>query len=179
MKAKLSFILPAVLTALFVAGCGGGDNNQRNGTANESEAPAAREPGASTTDAQATAEVVIEANDQMQFNIDNFVVEPGETVRLTLKNVGTMPKFSMGHNVVILVKGADPAAFAEAAMNAAATDYVPSGREADIIAHTKLLGGGEEDTITFTAPEETGEYPFLCSFPGHFQIGMQGTMTVQ
>ena len=46
-----------------------------------------------------------------------------------------------------------------------------------MVAHTKLLGGGESDEITFTAPA-AGEYPFICTFPGHFAI-MQGVMTVK
>lgn len=175
------------MAALLVVGCAPKEpaapsDNAETPAANESAAASSETSGNSSADAQATAdarEVVIEANDQMQFSIDNFMVEPGETIQLTLKNVGTMPKFSMGHNVVVLVKSADPAAFVEAAMNAAANEYIPEGSEDQIIAHTKLLGGGESDTITFTAPEETGDYPFLCSFPGHFQIGMKGTMTVQ
>jgi len=48
-----------------------------------------------------------------------------------------------------------------------------------IIAHTKLLGPGESDTITFKAPTKKGRYVFLCSFPGHYQIGMKGYMVVR
>ena len=46
-----------------------------------------------------------------------------------------------------------------------------------IIAFTKLLGGGDSDTITFTLTEP-GEYPFICTTPGHFSV-MQGVITVK
>ncbi len=82
----------------------------------------------------------------------------------------------MGHNVVILEQSVEPTAFAEAAMNEAGNDYIPQNSEDQIVAYTAMLGGGEEDTIVFTAPESTGEYPFICSFPGHRQVGMAGTM---
>lgn len=179
MKTRLSLLLTGLLTALLAAGCGGGDDNQPGG--GQPGAPAADQSTSATGgDSDAPArEIVIEGNDQMQFNIENFNVQPGERIRLKLDNVGTMPKFSMGHNIVVLTLEADEEAFVEAAMNAAGNDYIPADREHEIIAHTKLLGGGEEDSVTFTAPEEPGAYPFICSFPGHYQIGMKGTMTVQ
>ena len=42
---------------------------------------------------------------------------------------------------------------------------------------TRLLNGGETDRLNFTAPAKAGEYPFLCTFPGHF-IRMYGVMLV-
>ena len=47
----------------------------------------------------------------------------------------------------------------------------------DVIAATKLLGPGESETISFTAPEP-GDYQFVCSFPGHFAM-MRGIMVVK
>ena len=70
----------------------------------------------------------------------------------------------------------DVAAFAEAAMDAAATDYIPNGG-ADVIAHTKLIGGGEKDVISFKAPE-AGTYDYICSFPGHYAM-MKGVLVVE
>lgn len=166
MKRNLLTLMCALALGLVLGGCGKSDES--GGAA------------ASTAQPKATPDkfVVIEANDQMKFNLERFTVNRGDTVQLTLKNVGTMPKFSMGHNVVILSKGADEKAFAEAAMNSAASDYIPASKEGEIVAHTKLLGGGEEDTIVFVAPSSKGDYPFLCSFPGHFQVGMRGVMQV-
>ena len=49
-------------------------------------------------------EVTITGNDTMQFDIKNFEVKPGVKVKLTLKNVGQVPKIAMGHNLVVLKK---------------------------------------------------------------------------
>ena len=55
------------------------------------------------------------------------------------------------------------------------TEYIPEGDE--IIAYTKLLGGGDSDTITFEAPKK-GIYTFICTFPGHWQL-MKGKFIVK
>jgi len=123
--------------------------------------------------------VTIVADDKMKFDVSEIRVQRGEVIELTLNNIGTMPKFSMGHNVVILKRDADVDAFCMAAQTAAATDYVPAGKSSEVVAHTKLLGGGERDTIVFRAPSKKGEYPFVCSFPGHVQVGMRGTLIVE
>jgi azurin len=80
---------------------------------------------------------------------------------------------------VILKPGTAVPAFATKCAPAKDNGYIPQDEEskAAIVAHTKMLGGGESDEITFTAPAP-GDYPFICSFPGHFAI-MQGVMTVK
>lgn len=137
------------------------------------------DPYAVAPDTPVGKEVEVTANDQMKFSLEFFDVEAGQVVRVTLKNVGSMPKMSMGHNLVILEQGADEKAFAEAAMNAPTTEYVPADMSKVVIAHTKLLGPGESDSITFKAPTKKGRYAFICSFPGHFQVGMKGFMVVR
>lgn len=121
--------------------------------------------------------LVIEGNDQMQFNIKELRATAGQLITLTLKHAGKTPKEAMGHNLVILQEGTDEAAFAAKAMNTKETDYIPASEKASIIAHTKLLGGGEEDTIKFTITKK-GTYNFLCSFPGHFAM-MKGILIVE
>lgn len=127
-------------------------------------------------------EVTIQVDDRIRFDVTTFDVKPGQSVSVTLKNVGTTPKFSMGHNWVLLEQGIFSANVSERFLNAAAMeaahDYVPSGSK-DVIAHTKLLGPGESDTVTFNAPGTSGEYMYLCSFPGHYSQGAKGTMKVQ
>jgi azurin len=124
--------------------------------------------------------IEITGNDQMQFNTKALEVAPGDTVVLTLKHTGTLPKAAMGHNVVILKADVKIPEFAVKAMKATTTDYVPTDDESkkQMIAHTKLIGGGESDTVTFTAPKEPGAYPYFCSFPGHYAL-MQGVLTVK
>lgn len=125
------------------------------------------------------ATIEITGNDTMQFNSKAFEVNAGEEVTLVFKNIGKLPKAAMGHNVVILKPGSNVAVFATAAISAVANEYIPTddANKAMIVAHTKLLGPGEEDTIKFTLPE-AGAYPFVCSFPGHFAL-MQGIITAK
>jgi azurin len=129
------------------------------------------------TSSAETVEIAIESNDTMKFNKSSFSVTSGDTVKVTLNNVGNLPKVAMGHNLVILAKGVAPAVIAGPAAGAAATEYIPASMKDKILAHTKLLGPKESDTITFTAPE-AGTYYFICSFPGHFAL-MNGTMVVK
>src|SRR5437868_12385387 len=57
-------------------------------------------------------------------------------------------------------------AFLDKASTEAAHDYVPPSAK-ERLAHTKLLGPNETDTVTFNAPFVPGEYLYVCSFPGH------------
>lgn len=125
------------------------------------------------------AKIELTGNDQMQYNIKAFEVTEGQKVVLSFKHIGQQPALVMGHNVVILRSGTAVPAFATKCAPAKHTGYIPQDGESkmEIVAHTKMLGGGESDEITFTAPA-AGDYPFICSFPGHFAI-MQGVMTVK
>jgi len=125
----------------------------------------------------AQCEATVEGNDAMQFNIREITVDKTCTeFRVTLKHVGKLPKAAMGHNW-ILTKEADFQATATAGMAAgAANDYMQPG-DARIIAHTKMLGGGESDTVTIDVSKLVAgqSYTFFCSFPGHWAI-MKGTL---
>lgn len=127
----------------------------------------------------ADTKLELTGNDQMQFSSKALEATAGEKVTLTFKHIGTLPVAAMGHNVVILKPGTPVPAFATKCAAAKDHGYLPQDDEskAVIVAHTKLLGGGESDTIEFT-PTEPGAYPFLCTFPGHFAI-MQGVLTVK
>lgn len=123
--------------------------------------------------------IEITGNDQMQYNIKAFEVTEGDEVTISFKHIGQLPAAAMGHNVVILKPDTVLPAFAAKCAPARDNGFIPKEEEEakKIVAHTKMLGGGESDEITFTAPA-AGEYPYLCSFPGHFAI-MQGVMTVK
>jgi azurin len=132
--------------------------------------------------AKADVKVTITGNDTMQYDKNEFTVTVGQTVALTLKNVGQLPVEAMGHNLVILKPGTDMAKFAMAGMSGLSETpkrYVPKEKEwtDKIIVQTKVLGPGQEETIAFTAPE-AGTYDYLCTFPGHFAI-MKGKMIVK
>jgi azurin len=124
--------------------------------------------------------VTITGNDTMQFDVKNFETKAGTKIKLTLKNVGQVPKIAMGHNLVVLKKGITAVAFGQKALGAGAnaTNALPKSLMGDVIAATKLLGPAESETIEFTAPKEPGSYEYVCTFPGHFAL-MRGTMTVK
>lgn len=127
------------------------------------------------------ARLTIRTGDAIQYSLTQFTVEAGQEVELTIVHDGKLPVAAMGHNVVILPSGEDPAAFSsQASSQGGSVDngYLPESLRDGLIAYTELIGGGESDTIRFTAPETPGDYPFLCTFPGHFTM-MRGTMTVR
>lgn len=121
--------------------------------------------------------IVIKGNDAMQFDTKEIKVKAGQKVKLTLTHSGKLAKAAMGHNFVLLKAGTDVASFGSKAAAARDNDYIPKSEEASIIAHTKIVGGGESDTITFTAPKK-GTYTYICSFPGHYAL-MKGTFIVE
>ncbi len=154
---------------LFLTGCGPSGNAGKTSSGKTASAPA-----------PATGRAIeVTANDTMKFSLTEIRAKPGEALSITLKNVGTMPKFSMGHNFIVLGLGLDATTFINDAAQAVKTDYVPVKYKSRILASTKLLGPGESDTITFKAPASPGRYPFVCSFPGHFQVGMKGDLIVE
>ena len=180
---KKFFLIPAVAGAILAAACGGNQSNEGSAetagttetTTEQPAAPAVDIPG--LADVAVSNEISLEASDLMQFNTTLFRVKAGEPVKLTLHNVGEMPKESMGHNAVVLQPGTDLAAFGGEAISAADSEYIPVTFASSIVAHTKLLGPGETDEIEFTL-DEAGVYPFLCSFPGHYGA-MQGQIVAE
>tara|TARA_Y100000022_G_scaffold47644_1_gene40215 strand:+ start:1703 stop:2161 length:459 start_codon:yes stop_codon:yes gene_type:complete len=113
--------------------------------------------------------VILNSNDQMKFDKKIIRVNASQKVTLTLNHNGRFPASSMGHNFVLIKKDVDVNEYALRAAGARNSEYIPEGDNE--IAYTKMLGGGESDTITFDAPEP-GTYVFICSFPGHYQLMM-------
>jgi azurin len=113
----------------------------------------------------------------MKFGVTAIEAKPGETLKIVLKNIGTLPKEAMGHNWVLLKAGTDIAAFATASIMAKDTDYIAASQKDKVIASIGVLGPKKSGETTFTAPAP-GEYNFICSFPGHYML-MKGTLTVK
>lgn len=127
----------------------------------------------------ATCNIDIEGTDAMQFNKTSIAV-PASCKQFTvkLKHAGKLPKAAMGHNWV-LTKASDAQAVANDGIPAGVDKaYVKPG-DARVIAHTKLIGGGESDAVSFdVAKLKAGEsYAWFCSFPGHSTI-MKGTLAL-
>lgn len=123
--------------------------------------------------------VAIIVGDNMKFDTTEIAAKPGEMLRVVLKNTGTMPKIAMGHNFVLLKLKVDQLEFTKAAFNARETEFIPPSMKTAVIAHTALSGPGESMETTFKVPAVAGRYPYLCSFPGHFALGMRGTLIVK
>lgn len=126
--------------------------------------------------ASGMVEVILTGNDQMQYNLREIKVKAGQKVKLTLKHIGKLDVSVMGHNFVLLKRGTDIAQFALNAGTFKENNYVPKDSD-KMIVHTKMIGGGEETSIEFTAPA-AGTYDYICSFPGHY-VQMNGKFIVE
>ncbi|WP_175455256.1 PVC-type heme-binding CxxCH protein [Pricia antarctica] len=129
------------------------------------------------TDSGEKAKVVLikTVKNEMKYDVTEFVVQAGQSVELVLENVDFMQ-----HNLVIVQKGAKDKVGAAADKlaadpNGAEQQYVP--RMGEVLHATALIDPQQKATLRFTAPTEPGEYPFICTFPGHWRI-MQGVMKV-
>ena len=119
----------------------------------------------------------INGNDQMQYDKQVLTVPAScQEVTVTLRHAGKLPREAMGHNWV-LVNGADLEAVANGGMGAGlANDYVAAG-DKRVLAHTKVIGGGQTTSVTFPTSilKAGGDYRYLCTFPGHHAL-MHGTL---
>lgn len=113
--------------------------------------------------------VVRTVREQMRFDTTRLVVEAGKPFQVTIENIDFMP-----HNFVIVRPGAREKIgpiverMKPDQLDSRGRAFVP--RTDDIIAATKLLEGGEVETLQRNAPEEEGIYEFVCTFPGHWQV---------
>ncbi|MDF2378161.1 MAG: ThuA domain-containing protein [Verrucomicrobiales bacterium] len=117
----------------------------------------------------------IQAAAGLQFSPTQLRATPGSKVRLVFEN----PDIMM-HNWVLL----KPGSFDEVGAMADAMAAQPDGMEKEylpdtdkILVASKLLGPKAKQELVFTAPTEPGEYPYVCTFPGHWRI-MKGVLTV-
>lgn len=170
-------------STLFLAVACGGNNTEQNTSQDHSthdHSTMSDTPAASSTPSEATtvnnSAIEIESNDQMQFNKSEIKVKAGEKTTITLKHVGKMAKEVMGHNIVILKPGTDIPAFGLEANKAKDTDYIPASLASSVIAHSAVIGGGEQTSFDVTL--EAGTYDFICSFPGHLAV-MKGVLIAE
>ncbi len=169
--------LSMILTAAVLLSCGDKKEEKEQITIGDQETT--QSTRATSTEVVADGEVVeikLTGDDQMRYDKNEIRVKEGQTVRLTFEHVGKMAKNVMGHNFVLLNQGTDIIQFGQEAVQAADNDYIPQNTT-KVIAHTKMLGGGESTTIEFVAPK-AGTYDFICSFPGHYAI-MRGKFIVE
>jgi azurin len=122
----------------------------------------------------------IEASDAMQYNVGSIAVPAScDNFKITLKHTGKLPVASMGHDVVITTQANMQAVDQESASAGLDNGYIKAD-DPRVIAHTKLIGGGETASVSFPVSKikSGGPYMFFCSFPGHSAL-MHGTIGVQ
>jgi len=128
----------------------------------------------------AECEVTVDSTDQMTFTTKAIEIDKScTTFTVNLTHSGKLPKNVMGHNWV-LSKEADAQPIASEGLSAGIDkNYLKPG-DARIIAATKIIGGGEKDSVSFdVAKLSAGEkYLFFCSFPGHIGM-MKGAVTLK
>jgi len=123
--------------------------------------------------------VTLHGTDQMTFDLQTITVPAScKQFKVTLKHPGTMPKNVMGHNWVLTRKDDLKAVADEGAKAGENNDYVQPG-DARVLAHTKLIGGNEQASVTLETKvlNKGDDYVFFCSYPFHATV-MKGTLTV-
>jgi azurin len=116
-----------------------------------------------------TCALEISGNDAMKYDKTELKIAADCTeVELTLKHIGKLPKTAMGHGWVLSKTGDVEAIAKDGAAAGIGSDYIKSG-DNRVIAHTKIVGGGESTSIKFPTSSLTkgGDYTFFCPFPGH------------
>lgn len=109
----------------------------------------------------------------LKYNIKEFQVSAGESVEFVFNNNGLIP-----HNWLLTRPGKLNDVIADAmalGVDGLAKDFIPDS--SDILQSISLVQPGKSMALTFTAPETVGDYPYVCTFPGHDNL-MRGVMKV-
>lgn len=130
----------------------------------------------SVADQKPSSTIVIKTiKDLMQYDKRVITVKAGTDVTLILENTDAMP-----HNLLVIkpnsLESVGKAADEMLKLNDAAEKfYVPDN--SNVLFHTNLVNPGESYTLKFKVPDTVGDYPYVCTFPGHWR-GMNGIMKV-
>jgi azurin len=133
------------------------------------------EVSSSSQNGSATVVKIGVIKNEMKYDLKSFSVEAGKPVEIVFENLDFMQ-----HNLVIAQIGAlktvgEAADKLASDPKAAEMDYVP--RIPEVLFATKLVDPQKTERLSFIAPEKEGDYPFVCTFPGHWSI-MNGIMKV-
>lgn len=151
---------------VVVAACGGGSSRQQSSSsqssASSSPPPAATSAPPSTTATTPPAASAPESSaSAASGGIEVIATDEGGQFRFSPATIEARPGQQLAIRVVN--KGASAHDFSLV----------------DLKVETGLIDPGREKTITFTAPSRPGEYQFVCTVPGHLQLGMQGKLVVR
>ncbi|MPY89377.1 MAG: dehydrogenase [Luteitalea sp.] len=112
---------------------------------------------------------------EMKYDRSELNVTPGQVVEIVFTNPDALQ-----HNFVLGVPGSLEQIGLAADRMAASPDglaqqYVPDMSQ--VLFATDLVDPGETVTVQFRAPTQPGEYPYVCTFPAHWQV-MNGLLKV-
>ena len=128
--------------------------------------------------AQDVKAVEIQVGDNMRFTPSVIDAHPGQRMRVILKPVGKIQ--ALAHSFVLLRKGFAPKDFVDRTSEATKeTGVILPAMMDQVIAATPFVKPGNVGEVTFEAPTQPGEYIFVCTSPGHFNLGMKGRLIVK
>jgi azurin/sugar phosphate isomerase/epimerase len=121
-------------------------------------------------------ELIIEAALGLQYVQKQLTAKAGEKLTIVFKNPDVVP-----HNWLLAKPGSlqklgDKCNLMITDPQGLAKHYVPDSD--DVIAYTDMTNPKGEFTIHITAPKEKSDYPYLCTFPGHWMV-MNGVLKVE
>lgn len=123
--------------------------------------------------------ITIAVDDTMKYSITEITARPGETLQVVIKSTSTLPKIAMAHNFALLANGTDAAALVKEGQTMRDTDFIPPSQKSKVLALSPMAGPAETVEVTFKVPATRGTYEFICTFPGHYTLGMKGVLIVK
>jgi len=112
---------------------------------------------------------------RMRYDRPEVAVQAGKPFELVLENTDIMP-----HNLLLVAPGKMLEVAQAGERMATSPDAFAKGFVPDlphILKATKLLQAGETERLVIVAPSEPGDYPYVCTFPGHWRT-MAGVLHV-
>lgn len=128
----------------------------------------------------AECSITVDSTDQMTYSTKAIEIDKScKEFTINLEHSGSLAKTVMGHNLVVS-KEADAQSIATDGLSVGIDkNYIKDG-DTRVIAHTKVIGAGEKDSIKLDVSklDAAEKYLFFCSFPGHISL-MKGTVTLK
>jgi uncharacterized cupredoxin-like copper-binding protein len=122
--------------------------------------------------------VEIQVGDNMRFIPSVIDAHPGQRMRVILKPIGKIQ--ALAHSFVLLREGTAPKDFVDRTSESTKeTGVIRPAMIDQVIAATTFVKPGNVGEVTFEAPAQPGEYIFVCTSPGHFNLGMKGRLIVK
>lgn len=121
-------------------------------------------------------EIVIEAALGLQYVQKQLTAKAGEKLTIVFKNPDVVPHNWLLAKPGVLQKIGEKCNLMITDPQGLAKHYVPDSD--DVLAYTDMTNPKETFTIHITAPKDKGDYPYLCTFPGHWMV-MNGVLKVE